>query len=142
MDHPAPATEVGYRPLPLPDPALRYEYGPDSEPDSRVPSGTVEHFDIEDSRSYPGTTRRVWVHTAAGHDAGSASAVMIFNDGWWYLDPEGDVRAGVVLDNLIARGGIPRLVSVFVDPGVFRTVRTRRTGTRNTTPTTRATPIS
>lgn len=119
MDHPADATEVGYRPLPLPDPALRYAYGPDSQPESQVPGGTVEHFDIEDSRSYPGTTRRVWVHTAAGLDAGTASRVMIFNDGWWYLDPEGDVRAGMVLDNLVARGSVPHLVSVFVDPGVF-----------------------
>lgn len=37
---------------------------------------------------------------------------MFFDDGWWYLDPEGDVRGGTVLDNLPASGGLPPLVGV------------------------------
>src|SRR6478752_8105994 len=34
-----------------------------------------------------------------------------------YLDPEGEIRAGVVFDNLIHRGEMPVTVGVFVDPG-------------------------
>uniref|UniRef100_UPI003703A2A8 alpha/beta hydrolase n=1 Tax=Vibrio cidicii TaxID=1763883 RepID=UPI003703A2A8 len=45
--------------------------------------------------------------------------VMFFNDGWWYLDPDGDVRGGIVLDNLSAAGGVPPMIGVFVDPGML-----------------------
>jgi enterochelin esterase family protein len=44
---------------------------------------------------------------------------MVFQDGWWYLNPEGEVRAGIVLDNLVYSGAIPMTIGVFVDPGVF-----------------------
>ncbi|SFR42734.1 enterochelin esterase [Microbacterium azadirachtae] len=115
-----PAHEfVPFRPLPLPDAELRYAHGPGSHPHQGVPTGEIFAFDIEDSRIYPGTTRRIWVHNSADHDARTAAPVMIFNDGWWYLDPNGEVRAGIVLDNLIAQERLPGVVSVFVDPGVF-----------------------
>lgn len=42
---------------------------------------------------------------------------MVFQDGWWYLDPAGQVRAGIVLDNLVQAGHIPPMIGVFVDPG-------------------------
>src|SRR5262249_23616748 len=45
--------------------------------------------------------------------------LLVFQDGWYYLDPAGDLRVGVVLDNLLHRGDIPVTISVFVDPGVF-----------------------
>lgn len=44
---------------------------------------------------------------------------MVFQDGWWYLDPDGEVRGGIVLDNLVHSGEIPVTIGVFVDPGVF-----------------------
>jgi enterochelin esterase family protein len=44
---------------------------------------------------------------------------MFFNDGWWYLDPDGEVRGGTVLDNLAASDELPPMVGVFVDPGVL-----------------------
>ncbi|GAA0714162.1 hypothetical protein GCM10010199_13930 [Dactylosporangium roseum] len=40
-------------------------------------------------------------------------------DGQWYLDPEGEVRGAMVLDNLIHSGDIPVTVGLFVDPGVL-----------------------
>jgi len=43
---------------------------------------------------------------------------MVFLDGWWYLDPSGAVRGGIVLDNLTHAGAIPPVVGVFVDPGL------------------------
>jgi enterochelin esterase family protein len=43
---------------------------------------------------------------------------MVFQDGQWYLDPEGEIRGAIVLDNLIHRGDIPVTIGVLVDPGV------------------------
>jgi enterochelin esterase-like enzyme len=42
---------------------------------------------------------------------------MVFQDGHMYLDPDGEIRAGVVFDNLIHRGEMPVTIGVFVDPG-------------------------
>lgn len=42
---------------------------------------------------------------------------VVFQDGRLYLDPEGPVRAGIVLDNLVAGNLIPPTVGIFVDPG-------------------------
>lgn len=107
-----------YTSLPLDQGAVSYAYGPDSFPSPGVEPGRIDRFTIDDSTAYPGTTRSVWVHAPAGHDPLRPASVMLFNDGWWYLDPEGDVRAGVVLDNLAAQGAIPSVVGVFVDPGI------------------------
>ena len=107
-----------YTSLPVSQDDVSYAYGPDSLPSPGVAAGRIERFTIDDSIGYPGTTRSVWVHVPAGHDSLRPASVMLFNDGWWYLDPEGDVRAGVVLDNLAAQGAIPPTVGVFVDPGI------------------------
>ncbi|WP_260215227.1 esterase family protein [Curtobacterium sp. PhB78] len=84
-----------------------------------VEPGSTEQFELEESQRFPGTTRSVWVHRPAGHRADEPSAVMFFNDGWWYLDPDGDVRGGIVLDNLAAKRDLPQMIGVFVDPGVL-----------------------
>ena len=107
-----------YRPLPVSQDNVVYEFGPDSAPGA-VDPGIVEEFTLDDSAIFPGTTRKVWLHRPAGHLATQDSAVMFFNDGWWYLDPDGDVRGGIVLDNLAAAGAIPPMIGVFVDPGMI-----------------------
>lgn len=112
-------TEVPYRPLPVDQDGVVYAYGPDSFRRSEVPSGATTEFRIDDSAAYPGTTRRVWLHVPAGVDPRTPAPVVVFNDGWWYLDPEGDVRGGIVLDNLVHDGAMPPVVGVFVEPGVF-----------------------
>jgi hypothetical protein len=50
-------------------------------------------------------------------DARCRRDCRVFQDGHMYLDPEGEVRAGVVFDNLIHRGEMPITIGVFVDPG-------------------------
>ena len=110
---------VPFAPLPRTQGDVVYAYGPDSEPRAGVPAGTIEEVRLTDSSVFPGTTRSVWIHRPAGHSASAESAVMLFNDGWWYLDPEGDVRGGIVLDNLAAQGAVPPMIGVFVDPGVL-----------------------
>lgn len=96
---------------------VRYLHGPDSVPQDGTPRGTVVEFEWNDSTVYPGTSRSVWVHVPARYDPSAPAALMVFQDGQLYLDPAGEMRAGVVLDNLIHRGEMPVTLGVFVDPG-------------------------
>ncbi|GAB3495608.1 alpha/beta hydrolase [Flexivirga lutea] len=112
------STRLPYTPLPIDQSDVLYEHGPDSERRDDVPPGVTTEFTLEDSRIYPGTERTVWVHSP--HDAsGDPLPVIVFQDGWWYLDPDADVRGAIVLDNLIHAGAIPPMIGVFVEPGVF-----------------------
>lgn len=113
------STEVPFRPLPIDQARVLYAYGPDSLRTEGVPAGKTQEFDWNDSTAYPGTTRKFWIHVPAGHDPAEPAALMVFQDGWYYLDPDGEVRGGIALDNLIHRGDIPPTIGVFVDPGVF-----------------------
>ncbi len=106
-------------PLPIDQSDVRYEHGPDSAAQPGVPAGDTIEFEWTDSVVYPGTVRKFWVHVPAGYDASKPTSLMVFQDGWWYLDPEGEVRGGIVLDNLVHSGDIPVTIGVFVDPGVF-----------------------
>lgn len=115
-----------YAPLTISQHDVTYAYGPDSFPRVGVPAGRTEELRLIDSVHFPGTRRRVWVHVPVGVDDAPELAVMLFNDGWWYLDPQGDVRAAVVLDNLVASGEIPPMIGVFVDPGMFSDSRSER----------------
>lgn len=114
---------VAYRPLPIDQSEVRYDYGPDSQPRSAISSGETVEFVLPASAAYPGTSRRIWVHVPAGHDATAPARVAVFQDGWWYLDPDGQVRAGIVLDNLVGSGELTPTIGVFVDPGLFDDVQ-------------------
>ena len=111
-------TTLPFVSLPVSQADVTYEYGPDSELREGVEPGIVEEFSIDASDQFPGTSRTVWVHRSAGYSPSQKSAVMFFNDGWWYLDPDGEVRGGTVLDNLAGAREVPQMIGVFVDPGV------------------------
>ncbi|WP_251044076.1 esterase family protein [Arthrobacter sp. ISL-48] len=111
--------EVPYVPLSGDQSDVRYLHGPDSEVQPGLPSGETVEFEWNASRVYPGTTRKFWVHVPDRYDPAVPASLMVFQDGRLYLDPEGDVRGGIVLDNLIHQGHIPVTIGVFVDPGVF-----------------------
>ena len=76
------------RPLPIDQSEVVYEHGPDSERRPGIPEGRTVEVTLPDSAIYPGTSRRVWVHVPAGHDAATQACVVVFQDGWWYLDPD------------------------------------------------------
>lgn len=114
------ATTMPYVPLAVSQADVTYLHGPDSSRKREVPGGIIDELFFDESSGYPGTSRSIWVHYPSELRAGDEAAVMFFNDGWWYLDPEGDVRAGIVLDNLAAEGAIPPMIAVFVDPGVLQ----------------------
>ncbi|WP_275006969.1 alpha/beta hydrolase [Promicromonospora iranensis] len=112
---------VPFVPLPLDQEDVRYEHGPDSSRSPGVPHGFTVELRWE-STAYPGTTRTVWIHVPAAYNPAEPAGILVFQDGWWYLDPEGEVRGGIVLDNLVHRGDIPVTIGVFVDPGVFEDI--------------------
>lgn len=111
---------IPFRELPVDLADVRYAYGPDSQRSARTAPGEVIEFTIDESTVFPGTVRRCWIHVPSAYDGERDAALMVFNDGWWYLDPEGEIRAGTVLDNLIEHGEMPVTISLFIDPGVVR----------------------
>lgn len=107
---------VPHSPLPVDQSEVTYEHGPDSATVASVPRGRTTQLEIADSQAFPGTTRSVWVHEPATPSE-APLPVVVFQDGAGFLDPDDEMRAAVVLDNLVAAGAIPPTVGVFVDPG-------------------------
>ena len=98
--------------------AEEYVLGPDSLPQEGVPTGTVEKRTWDASRIYPGATHEYRVYVPAQYTDAEPAAVMVFQDGEFYVDPEGLVRAPTVFDNLIHRGEMPVTIGVFINPGM------------------------
>ena len=94
-----------------------YKLGPDSMPQEGVPHGEVKGPFTLPSQAYPGTQHTYWVYVPQQYDAKVPAALMIYNDGQAYMNPEGDVRAQNVMDNLIYRREIPVMIGVFINPG-------------------------
>jgi len=94
-----------------------YKLGPDSQPQNGVPRGKLEKLAWKTSKIYPGTERDWWVYVPAQYDAARPAALMVFQDGWGYANPEGQFRVPVVFDNLIYRKEMPVTIGVFINPG-------------------------
>ena len=110
-------TTIPFAPLPVDQTDVHYLHGPDSSPREGVPQGSVTEHHWNDSTVFPGTSRRFWVYVPQQYDAREPAALMVFQDGAGFLDPDDDLRAAVVLDNLIADGAMPVTIGVLVDPG-------------------------
>ena len=111
--------DVAHTPLPVDPSDIRYRHGPDSTVHEEVPAGTVTELECNDSAIYPGTSRTFWVYVPAQYDPTEPASLLVFQDGAGFLDPQDDMRAAVVLDNLIHRGDLPVTIGLFVDPGVL-----------------------
>lgn len=97
-----------------------YALGPDSQPQADVAKGAVTRYTLAPGKFYPGTPHNYSVYVPAQYDAAKPSPFMIFLDGSGVLG--NSVRVPVVFDNLIARGKLPPLVGIFIDPGVLPVV--------------------
>jgi enterochelin esterase-like enzyme len=104
---------IPYVRQPLAFPA-QYEHGPDSFVHAGVPAGTLHEYRNESS-VFPGTRRRFWAHVPAQYTPAEPAALMVFQDAEWYMDLDFEVRAPVVLDNLIHKGEMPVAITVFVE---------------------------
>jgi enterochelin esterase family protein len=113
------AIMVPYQGLVLDQTEVLYAHGPDSFVRPGVPAGRIVEFDWNSSTVYPGTSRKFYVYVPAQYDPARPAALLVTQDAWWFRTLDFQVRAPVVLDNLIHRGDIPVTVAVFVEPGVF-----------------------
>jgi enterochelin esterase family protein len=100
-----------------PDPDAFYRLGPDSQPQEGVPKGEIRGPYTLPSSAYPGTQHTYWVYVPAQYDPSAASSLMIYNDGQAFMNPDGDMRAQNVMDNLIFRRELPVMIAVFINPG-------------------------
>ena len=69
------------------------------------------------AQAFPGTVRRYWVYVPAGYDPADPPNLLVFQDGQRATNPGGSLRVPAVLDNLIAKGDIPKALGLFVTPG-------------------------
>ena len=90
-----------------------YETHPDSRERADVPKGTVKQMPPWQSKIFDGTKRDWWVYVPAQYRPENPAAVMVFQDG---AGPKDYVPT--VFDNLIAKGDIPVLVGIFINPGI------------------------
>ncbi len=95
-----------------------YTHGKDSQIQAGVPQGAVTRYE-HTSQVFQGTSRSWWLYLPAQPDQAGPLCVMVFQDGEWYQQRNGDFRVPVVLDNLIHQKKIPPMAVVFINPGVF-----------------------
>src|SRR5215471_17709929 len=100
-----------------PNPDTFYHLGPDSLPQEGVPKGEIRGPFVLPSEAYPGTQHTYWVYVPAQYDPAVPASLMIFQDGQAFMNPEADIRAQNVMDNLIHRREIPVMIGVFINPG-------------------------
>jgi predicted alpha/beta superfamily hydrolase len=104
-------------PVQTPDPDAFYKLGPDSLPQDGVPKGEIRGPFMLPSNAYPGTQHSYWVYVPAQYDSAVPAGLMIYNDGQAFMNPDGDMRAQNVMDNLIFRRELPVMIGVFINPG-------------------------
>ena len=90
----------------------RYRYPVETLTQEGIPRGNIDTVSFASTRL--GRRIPLYVYTPAGYSSGSAVYPVLFvTDGGEYMSRTG---LHVVLDNLIARGGIDPLIAVFIDP--------------------------
>ena len=89
-----------------------YTPNPYFTPDSAAPKGKTTQMPVWKSRVFEGTTRDWWIYVPPGNSAEKPACLTVVQDGKW-----SHRYYPVVLDNMIARGEIPPMVAVFLDPG-------------------------
>ncbi|MEC8556406.1 MAG: alpha/beta hydrolase-fold protein [Planctomycetota bacterium] len=94
----------------------QYKLGPDSMVKADVPRGKVTEHEWG-SKVFEDTVRRYSVYVPAQYDGSKPAAVMVFQDGHAYVNPQGQFRATTVMDNLIHEGAMPVTIGIFIDPG-------------------------
>jgi enterochelin esterase-like enzyme len=98
----------------------QYKLGPDSMVKAGTPKGMVRQMPpFTESKVFPGTTRDWWIYVPTQYSPQEPANVMIFCDGGGFVKEDGNFRAPVVFDNLIAAGDMPVTIGIFINPGVF-----------------------
>lgn len=95
-----------------------FTLGPLSQAQANIPHGMVTKH-AWTSQVFGDTQRDYWLYVPAQYDPNRPTAVMVFQDGKWYVDAEGQYRVPVVFDNLIHARQMPATIGVFINPGEF-----------------------
>jgi enterochelin esterase-like enzyme len=82
-----------------------------------VPSGVLSEKITHASKIYDGMKSEYEIYVPAEYDPKTPAALMVFQDGIWYTDRDGQNPALNVIDNLIAQKKIPVMICVFIKPG-------------------------
>lgn len=98
------------------DPDAEYIPGPESERHDGVPEGKIAGS-VWTSTVFRETIREYSVYIPAQYDGTQPACLMVFQDGHAYLDPKGQFRVPIVLDNLIHAGQLPVIIGLFINPG-------------------------
>ena len=92
-------------------------FTPLSYQQSGVPSGVLSAKISHVSKIYDGMKSDYWIYVPAQYKPETPAALMVFQDGEWYTDRNGNNPALNVIDNLIAQQKIPVIICVFINPG-------------------------
>lgn len=82
-----------------------------------VPAGTLSERIVHTSKIYDGMKAEYWIYVPSQYDPKTPVALMVFQDGGWYTDRNGNNPALNVVDNLMAQKKIPVMICVFINPG-------------------------
>jgi enterochelin esterase-like enzyme len=82
-----------------------------------VPSGTLSKPLTYTSKIYDGMVATYWTYAPAEYDPKKPAALMVMQDGQWYLERNSDNPFLNTIDNLIAEKKIPVMICVFISPG-------------------------
>jgi enterochelin esterase-like enzyme len=92
-------------------------FTPDSYQQPGVPAGKLSDKIVHTSKLYDAMKSDYWIYVPAQYDPKTPAALMVFQDGQWYLDRNANNPALNVIDNLIAQKKIPVMIAVFISPG-------------------------
>jgi enterochelin esterase-like enzyme len=92
-------------------------FGPLSYQQPGVPVGTMSAKILHTSKIYDGMRSEYWIYVPAQYDPKIPAALMVFQDGGFYNDRDGNNPVLNVIDNLIAQKKIPVMIVVFINPG-------------------------
>ena len=96
-----------------------YQLGPDSLFHPEVPHGQIIGPATLASEVFTKTTRNYWIYVPAQYDPAQPACLMIFQDGHFFVNTNGEYRIPYVFDNLIYRREMPVTIAVFINPGHF-----------------------
>ncbi|SFC94682.1 alpha/beta hydrolase [Pseudoalteromonas denitrificans] len=68
---------------------------------------------------YLGTVRDYWLYIPAGYTADTCANLMVFQDGFYYIDETKPMQVPIVIEQLIAENLIPQTICIFINPGIF-----------------------
>ena len=94
-------------------------YNPEAYPMPGVPRGKLSEMKTLTSTVYPGMTSNYWVYVNPGADMTNGAPVMVWQDGETIIGNQDllRLRLQIVSDNLVAKGLIPPMVHVLIQPG-------------------------